>query len=243
MSEVASNKELWALVPASGIGSRMQSDRPKQYLTINNRTVLDLTLTRLLAVPGLYGIMLVLSEDDDYWSLSQFASHPKIHTAVGGGERFHSVLNGLKALQSLASDQAWIMVHDAARPCVRVSDIENLIGSATQADGGLLGIPAKDTVKQVNTGQSQDGLHRVNSTVDRSKIWLAYTPQMFRLGQLRHAIEQSIEKQSMITDDASAMEMAGFEPIMVEGASDNIKITHPQDLSLAEWYLTKQVSN
>lgn len=228
------NKELWALVPASGVGSRMQSDRPKQYLTINHRTVLDLTLSRLLSVPGLHGIMLVLSEDDQYWSFSQFASHPKIHTAIGGAERFHSVLNGLNTLQEMASEQAWVMVHDAARPCVRVSDIEDLIDYAVKGDGGLLGIPAKDTVKRVDKNK------QVNRTLDRSQIWLAYTPQMFRLGQLRQAIEASIKQGSMITDDASAMEMAGFSPVMVEGATDNIKITHPQDLSLAEWYLAKQ---
>ncbi|GLQ31157.1 2-C-methyl-D-erythritol 4-phosphate cytidylyltransferase [Litoribrevibacter albus] len=228
------NKELWALVPASGVGSRMKADRPKQYLTLNNRTVLDLTLHRLLSVPNLSGIMLVLSDEDEYWPSSQYASHPKVHCAVGGLERFHSVLNGLYELTEIAADDAWVMVHDAARPCVRVSDIEKLFDLASQLDGGLLGIPAKDTVKQVNL-QAE-----VSHTLDRSKIWLAYTPQMFRLGQLRDAIEQAISKKIQITDDASAMELAGFSPLMVEGATDNIKITHPEDLSLAEWFLTQQ---
>lgn len=230
------NKQLWALVPASGIGSRMNADRPKQYLPVKNSTVLDLTLQRLLSVPNLTGIMVVLSDDDEYWPTSQYVNHPKICRAVGGKERFQSVLNGLHALADQAPDNAWVMVHDAARPCVRVADIEKLFDLASQVDGGLLGIPAKDTVKQVNS-QTE-----VAHTLDRSRIWLAYTPQMFRLGQLRDAIEQAISKKIQITDDASAMELAGFAPLMVEGASDNIKITHPEDLSLAEWYLTKQMS-
>lgn len=230
------NQEVWALVPASGIGSRMKADRPKQYLTIKNRTVLDLTLARLLSVPGLSGVMVVLSDEDAFWPASTFANHPKIHTTAGGLERFHSVLNGLYALDELITNDAWVMVHDAARPCVRVSDIEALIDQSTQCDGGLLGIPAKDTVKQVSAQR------QVTCTLERSDIWLAYTPQMFRHEQLKHAIEQAIECKKMITDDASAMELAGFSTLMVEGASDNIKITHPEDLSLAEWYLTKQMA-
>jgi len=229
-------EELWALVPASGVGSRMKSDRPKQYLQIHNRYILDHTLFRLLSVPNLTGIMLVLSDDDPFWPRSNFANHPKVHTAIGGMERFNSVLNGLYELEGIASDEAWIMVHDAARPCVRVSDIETLIDVSKRHDGGLLGLPAKDTIKLVGAER------KVKTTVDRSRIWMAFTPQMFRVGQLRSAIEQAIEKKEMITDDASAMELAGYEPVMVEGAADNIKITHPEDLVLAQWYLEQQRS-
>lgn len=229
-------EELWALVPASGIGSRMKSDRPKQYLQIHNRYILDHTLSRLLSVPNLTGIMLVLSDDDPFWPRSNFANHPKVHTATGGLERFNSVLNGLHELEGVASDEAWVMVHDAARPCVRVSDIEHLIDLSKTCDGGLLGLPAKDTIKLVTSD------NKVKTTIDRSKIWMAYTPQMFRIGQLRSAIEQAIQKKEMITDDASAMELAGYEPVMVEGAADNIKITHPEDLVLAQWYLEQQKS-
>jgi 2-C-methyl-D-erythritol 4-phosphate cytidylyltransferase len=230
-------KALWALVPASGVGSRMEADRPKQYLTIYNRFILDLTISRLLSVPELSGVMVVLAEEDAYWSASIYANHPKVYTAIGGNERFHSVLNGLNALDELADEDSWVMVHDAARPCVRVSDIESLLSQIKDSDGGLLGVPAKDTVKR-SMGMKYS--NQVKSTLDRSTIWLAYTPQVFQQASLKEAIKFSIENGYSITDDASAMELAGYNPLLVEGARDNIKITHPEDLALAEWYLERQ---
>lgn len=225
---------IWALVPASGVGRRMLAERPKQYLELNGRFILDHTLERLLSIPELSGVILVLSDDDRYWSCSDYYNHPKIQIASGGDERFHSVINGLQLLDTLTNEDTWVMVHDAARPCVRLSDISNLMSSVMGHDGGLLGIPAKDTIKRVSADAS------VQSTIDRSKIWMAHTPQMFRSNELRLSLNQANEQGAMVTDDASAMELAGYRPLMVEGSADNIKITHPEDLALAGWYLEQQ---
>lgn len=229
-------EQIWALLPASGVGSRMQANCPKQYLKIQNEYILDITIQKMLSVSGLSGVMVVISADDAYWPSTQSYAHPSVYTATGGAERFHSVLNGLYALKEITSGQDWVMVHDAARPCVRVSDINKLISVASNNDGALLGVPAKDTIKQVGENITSG----VEKTLDRSKIWQAFTPQMFRIEVLISALEYAISSGFMVTDDASAMELSGHRPVMVEGASDNIKITQPQDLPLAEWLLTQQ---
>ena len=229
-------ERLWALVPASGVGSRMKADCPKQYLTIKSRFLIDITCSRLLEVPDISGVMVVLSVGDQYWPKTDASDHSQVFTSLGGAERFNSVLNGLYDLRAMASEDDWVMVHDAARPCVRVSDVEKLIAVAKVSCGALLGVPAKDTIKQVRGSTNTE----VELTVERSRIWQAFTPQMFRIGQLIAALEDAINAGSCVTDDASAMELAGFNPRMVEGATDNIKVTQPQDLLLAEWLLDQQ---
>jgi 2-C-methyl-D-erythritol 4-phosphate cytidylyltransferase len=150
----------------------------------------------------------------------------------GGAERCHSVLNGLDMLAGKAAPDDWVLVHDAARPCVRRDDIRALISAVSaDSDGGLLGVPVADTMKRVTA----DG--RVAATVDRGGLWHALTPQMFRLEPLRAAMLQAITSHSLVTDEASAMELAGYRPLMVQGHRDNIKITLPADLALAAFYL------
>lgn len=223
----------WAIVPAAGSGRRMGATQPKQYLQLGDRTVLEHTLDKLLAVEGLAGVVLVVAPDDSDWQAirPRYADRP-VDVVDGGAERCDSVLNGLDALAGKADPGDWVLVHDAARPCVRRDDIQALITRVTaDSDGGLLGIPVADTMKRV----AADG--RVAATVERGGLWHALTPQMFRLGTLRTALRQAVAARSLITDEASAMELAGYRPLMVQGHRDNIKITLPSDLELAAFYL------
>ncbi len=201
------------------------------------KTVIEHTLARLTTHSKIEGVVVALGENDSYWPELNFQHADKITTTLGGAERCHSVLNGLTALQALADDNDWVMVHDAARPCLHPDDIDNLIASlADHPVGGLLGLPVTDTMKRTQ----DDG--DIIETVSREKLWRAMTPQMFRLAALRKALEKAIADDYLVTDDASAMEHSGQMPLMVEGHSDNIKITHPADLKMAEFYLHLQAS-
>jgi 2-C-methyl-D-erythritol 4-phosphate cytidylyltransferase len=233
------NPRFWAIVPAAGAGTRMGADIPKQYLTLGDRTVLEHTLDTLLSCQQLSGVILVLSHTDERWSeIAPRYSGQALETAGGGAERCHSVLNGLNHLAFRATDDDWVLVHDAARPCVRAEDIEHLMNTLKGgSDGGLLGVPVADTMKRVDEELS------ISATVDREGLWHAYTPQMFRAGILRAALQQAIDNGQQVTDEANAMELAGFRPRMVQGARDNIKITVPSDLPLAAFYLQSRPSS
>lgn len=216
----------WLVIPAAGIGARMAADRPKQYLQVAGRSILEHTLQRFLDHPALRGVVVSLAADDPYWSVLAVASDPRIRRAAGGRERADSVLAGLETLKNEgAADDDWVLVHDAARPNLAQEDLQRLLDSlADDPVGGLLAVPARDTLKRAGA----DG--RVQETVDRSVIWQAYTPQMFRLGALRQALAQALRAQVAITDEASAMEWAGLAPRLVEGRADNLKVTRPEDL-------------
>ena len=212
--------QLWAIVPAAGAGSRMNSDTPKQYLTIGDKTVIEHTLQRLAAVDGLSGIVVALSAADDRWPALRALPDTRIETVAGGAERHLSVYNALCHLGRFAVEQDWVLVHDAARPCVRVDDINKLIVQVRDHEqGGLLASPVRDTMKRC------DSSGHVAQTVDREGLWHALTPQMFRLGELTMALKSAIDNNQNVTDDASAMELAGFRPLLVAGHADNIKIT------------------
>lgn len=231
-----SRNQHWVIIPAAGMGKRMRTDIPKQYLPLAGRTVLEHTLHRLASHPAIAEIVVVIAEGDDYWSKLHLDWVAKPVTAViGGDERCHSVLNGLHALSQRAEGDDWVLVHDAARPCVRPADIDLLIVQCKDTQGGLLAMPVRDTMKQTDTNQS------VTNTIDRSNLWHALTPQMFPFEKLKHALENAISNNQLITDEAMAMESAGFSPRLVEGHADNIKITRPEDLALAAFYLQQQV--
>jgi len=230
-----STERYWAVVPAAGSGKRMNADRPKQYLPLQGCTVIESTLERLATFPGMSGVVVAVSTDDPYWSAVQLDSSCPVFRAEGGNERCHSVLNALRFLAAIADEQDWVLVHDAARPCLRHTDITRLIAAVKGGDGGLLGLPVADTLKYCNSH------NQVERTVSRDHLWRALTPQMFRLGPLRDALNEAIENACYVTDEASAMERKGIRPLMVEGAADNIKITHPQDLRLAEIFLQAQM--
>ncbi len=225
--------KIWAVVPAAGVGKRMQADRPKQYLPLVGKTVLEQTINRLLQADVFSAIAVAISKEDPYWPELECSKHKKVVTAAGGKERADSVLSALKSLTERASDNDWVLVHDAARPCLTSADIHYLIGSLKDdAVGGILALSSHDTLKNV------EGIN-ITETIDRSVIWRVLTPQMFRYGMLKSALEAA-EGNSVITDEASALEMQGLQPKIVEGRPDNIKITRPEDLALAQFYMEQQ---
>ena len=224
----------WAVVPAAGIGRRMGASIPKQYLMLGDRRVIDHALAVLLGHTALRGVVVALSPDDTWWQDTAYSDHPRVHRVAGGAERGHSVLNALSYLSQLARPDDWVLVHDAARPCVRAEDIDRLLAVSGKHCGGLLAHPIHDTVKQADAGR------RVAGTLPRETLWRAFTPQMFRLGPLRLALADALERGALVTDEASAMERAGCSPVLVEGHSDNIKITRPEDIELAAFYLERQ---
>ena len=219
----------WLVIPAAGVGARMQADRPKQYLTVQGKTLLELTLAVFLGHPALQGIVVCIGADDPYWPTLPCAQHPKITAVNGGAERADSVLAGLRYLQQQGiAAEHWVLVHDAARPNLQQDDLNHLLTQlADDAVGGLLALPARDTLKQVGA----DG--RVQCTLDRSRVWQALTPQMFRLAPLSAALQVGLQRGDSITDEASAMEHAGLSPRLVAGRGDNIKVTQPEDL---QWF-------
>lgn len=238
MNANVENKKFWAVIPAAGVGSRMQADRPKQYLQLHDKTVLEHSLQRLLDHPSISGAVISLDANDAYWQDINFKHEKPLMVVDGGKERCDSVLNALHGLKKElnASQDVWVLVHDAARPCVRRNDLTKLIEMAsTEDDGGLLACPVRDTIKKQKQGSAN-----VDVTVDRSGLWHALTPQMFKLELLINALEKAASQKQHVTDDASAMELAGYHPKLVEGHEDNLKITRPFDLSLAELYIQNQ---
>ena len=220
----------WAIVPAAGIGRRMEADKPKQYLSLAGSTVIEHSLRCLQQVSVFEKIAVCIAEHDTYWA--ELAIAQSVLQVQGGSERCFSVLNGLRALSAYAQADDWILVHDAARPCVRVTDIQALIEQVSQHPvGGLLATAVRDTMKRADEQQ------QVAETVPRTDMWLALTPQMFRFQALKQALESALAHNILVTDEAQAMERQGKQPLLVAGHADNIKITHPQDLALAEVFL------
>ncbi|AMK77945.1 MULTISPECIES: 2-C-methyl-D-erythritol 4-phosphate cytidylyltransferase [Methylomonas] len=223
----------WAVVPAAGVGKRMQADRPKQYLPLAGKTVIEHTLNRLLQSGAFQAVAVAISLEDPYWPELDVSKHPNVITAPGGKERADSVLSALKSLQGQAAEDDWVLVHDAARPCLTASDIHLQIETLkNDAVGGILALSSHDTLKHV------DG-DTITATIDRKHVWRALTPQMFKYGMLRDALQQT-EGNPAVTDEASALELLGFQPKIVEGRPDNIKITRPEDLALAQFYMEQQ---
>lgn len=231
------NPELWLIVPAAGIGQRMNAECPKQYLKIADRLILDITLSRLLHNAPFKGCMVPLSAQDHWWPDSESHRDDRIQTCTGGKERADSVLSALNALSEQADDSDWVLVHDAARPCLDAHDLSNLIDTLFEHPvGGLLAAPVADTLKLAGDGVPPE----VEQTVDRRRLWRALTPQMFRFGALRAALESCLKNGHVVTDESSAMEFSGNMPVLVEGRADNLKITVPSDLALAEFILSRQ---
>ncbi len=232
---MTTDSHYWAVIPAAGVGMRMQTEVPKQYLNINHKTILEHTLERFCSHPKIEGVVVAISRSDNVWTTLSISSHPKIIVAEGGVERCHSVMNGLQVLSDKANSNDWVLVHDAARPCVRKLDIDRLIDSLDGHNvGGLLGLPVKDTMKRV------DDSCTVQETIEREGLWHALTPQMFRLNVLIGSLENALSKNLLVTDEAQAIELNGLQPMLVEGHPDNIKITRDSDLALAELYLSQQ---
>jgi 2-C-methyl-D-erythritol 4-phosphate cytidylyltransferase len=225
----------WAIVPAAGQGSRFGAARPKQYMPLLERPLLSWTLAGLLAEPRIDGIVVALAPGDSHWQAVPEFQDPRVRRCTGGLRREHSVALGLEALDSDSRDTDWALVHDAARPCLRRSDLDLLFGTlAADAGGGLLAVAVSDTLKR------DDGEQRVGETVARDRLWRALTPQMFRYGLLRRALRLCLERDRAVTDEASAIESLGLRPRLVRGRADNIKVTNPEDAALAEAILRSE---
>lgn len=218
------------IMPAAGIGKRMGSAVPKQYLKIFDQTVLEYTVKTLLASPYCNRVIVAIRRDDPYFCTLPVASHPKVKIVEGGEERVNSVLNALAE-----AGTEWVLVHDAARPCLSQHDLTRLIEESTRKDGGILGCAVRDTMKRTNQ------LLEIQKTEDRSLMFHALTPQLFRREQLIDSINRALSEGVAVTDESSAMEFAGFKPLLVEGRSDNIKITQPADLKLAEFIINSMI--
>jgi 2-C-methyl-D-erythritol 4-phosphate cytidylyltransferase len=237
---LANDAGYWALVPAAGSGRRMGADVPKQYLPLSGLPVLAHTLIRLAGFPGLRGIVVGLAPDDPYWPQveAQVANLPvPLHVCEGGAERADTVINALRHLRAEADAGDWVLVHDAARPCVRHEDIHKLIEAAADGeDGAILALPVSDTIKRC------DPLGWIESTVDRSTLWRALTPQLFPMEPLLEALEAAQADGVVVTDEAMAIERSGRRPRCVPAHADNIKITYNEDLALADFYLAEQAA-
>ena len=225
----------WAVIPAAGGGTRMGSGRPKQYLPLRERALLEWSLAPFLQTDWIDGVVLVLARNDTEYARLPIARHPKIVVTLGGAARAESVQAGLEAVaeRSRGFKEVFVLVHDAARPCLQTADIERLCEEADDQHGGILALPMTDTLKRAKQ-------NKIAETVDRAFYWRAQTPQLFRLDLLREALAECAERGLAVTDEASAMERAGYRPRLVRGHESNIKVTYPEDLRLAEFWLAQQ---
>ncbi|PLR48105.1 2-C-methyl-D-erythritol 4-phosphate cytidylyltransferase [Chimaeribacter arupi] len=230
MNNAGSLPEIIAVVPAAGIGSRMQAQCPKQYLTIGHQTLIEHAITALLRHPRINRVIVAVSPQDTHFRQLPIAADRRINVVSGGSERADSVLAGLEC----AGDAQWVLVHDAARPCLHQDDLARLLAiTATSKVGGILAAPVRDTMKR-----AEAGVAAVAHTVDRQNLWHALTPQLFPLALLKACLSRALREGATITDEASALEYCGYHPQLVTGRADNIKVTQPEDLALAAFYLS-----
>jgi len=216
----------WAVVVAAGRGQRFGGEVPKQYASLLGRPVLSWSLGALLAEPSIDGVVVALARGDRRWRRIVESRDPRVSTCAGGERREQS---------NRAQDSDWVLVHDAARPCLRRDDLVGLI-DATRDDpvGGLLAVPVADTLK------ADDGHGRSARTAPRELLWRALTPQMFRYGLLKRALALCIDRERSVTDEASAIEALGLRPLLVRGRADNIKLTNAEDRGIAEAILRQR---
>lgn len=220
-------ERIWIVVPAAGASRRLARHVPKQHLEIAGRTLLEHALVPLLDHPSVAGGVVVLAPGDEAFGRLPQAMRDRLAVAPGGRERCHSVRAGLAALAEAATDD-WVLVHDAARPCLPAEDLERLVTACAEDPvGGLLAVPVADTLKRAASDS------RVGSTAPRDGLWRALTPQMFRFATLARALDEAIAAGHAPDDEATAIERLGLQPRLVEGSPINIKVTHPADLEFA----------
>ncbi len=234
---MSNNNRLWVVIPAAGIGKRMGVDIPKQYITVCDKAIIEHTVEKFTSRNDLQGILVALSNSDQHWSTLELSKNNKITTVTGGEERYKSVYNALCSLKNKADDDDWILVHDAVRPCITTSEIDQFIADLDHLNGigGILALPCFETMKKANTN------HEIEETIDRKFIWHAQTPQMFRYKKLFLAIEKIMNENIFITDEAMAMELAGYKPVLIQGTHSNIKITDQNDLKYLESFLRQEI--
>ena len=234
VNDVNGSVNKWVVIPAAGSGQRMKSSIPKQYLKINNKTVLEHTLSVFTERDDIAGVIVCLAPNDKFGVNLAAFSNPKLSHVMGSDSRAKSVSNGLQALSGIAKEDDWVLVHDAARPCLSASALQRLFNELEGDEvGGILALQAKDTLKL----ELKNASSKIDKTLDRSAIWQAQTPQMFRYKLLKDALHSALEHNIEITDEASALEQAGYQPRLIEGEVRNQKITQPEDLEMAGFFL------
>lgn len=229
---------VWAIVPAAGIGERMASDCPKQYLELGGRSILEHALRRLAGHPRVRGVLPVIREGDPFWPgvCRRLGDLARLLPEVpGGASRQDSVGQGIAGLEPLAPDDL-VLIHDAVRPCLGEAEIDAVIDAAREGHGSILAVPVADTLKRVTDDR------RIEATVDRSQLWRAQTPQVFPAGPLKAALDRARQREWPATDEASIMEAAGYTVRIAPGREDNLKITRPEDLSIARAVLESRWS-
>lgn len=219
----------WLVMPAAGGGQRFGGSTPKQYLPLAGRTLIEHALAPFLADARCEGICIALAAADEHFAALPLADD-RITTVTGGSERAASVLAALDAVA--ATDTDWVMVHDAARPCVSREEIDALMRAAQAGGGALLAVPVADTLKSATDSD------RVAATLPRAGVWRALTPQMFRAGRLRTALRQAQVERRVPTDESQALEWLGEPPVLARGSALNVKVTEPADLTLAHAILS-----
>ncbi|WP_150621611.1 2-C-methyl-D-erythritol 4-phosphate cytidylyltransferase [Pandoraea horticolens] len=230
---------LFAVIPCAGAGVRAGADVPKQYRSVGGRAMLHYALAAFDACSEFAQTVLVLAPDDDHFDGRRFGTLRFAVRRCGGPSRHASVLGGLQALTEFgAQDSDWVLVHDAARPGITPALIRALV-EALRDDpvGGILALPVADTLKREQAPAEKGGLAAVQTTESRDGLWQAQTPQMFRLGMLRQALEDALASGAEVTDEASAIERIGLTPKLVRGSLRNFKVTYPEDFALAEAFL------
>ena len=230
-----STPQVHVLIPAAGQGTRFGGVMLKQYLPVCGKPVLAHSIRVFQFHPLVSSITVVLAEDDQWFESAVGLLAATVKTVIGGDTRAQSVRNGLRYIAENYSETDWVLVHDAARPCLSASRLEKFLEQGLEsADGAILAMPVGDTLKRA--GDSQE----IVSTVDRSELWAAQTPQLFHVGALAEAIDAAQNAGCELTDEASAMEFVGVRPLLVKGSSANIKITHSSDLAIAEALLARK---
>ncbi|MCG6200392.1 2-C-methyl-D-erythritol 4-phosphate cytidylyltransferase [Psychromonas antarctica] len=227
-----SKLNLVAVIAAAGLGKRVAAEIPKQYLSLLGKTIIEHSMAPFLNHPDITKVVISIAKNDRWFTQLSVAKHPKVELVEGGLTRVDSVLSALNVIDECA----YVLVHDAARPCISRTDIDKLIASVTfSKQGAILASRVRDTMKR------SDLRGQIIATVDRENLWHALTPQMFENKVLLKAISQ-IDDPQMITDEASAMEMSGLPVTIIEGRSDNLKVTRQEDLQLAELYLSQKIN-
>jgi 2-C-methyl-D-erythritol 4-phosphate cytidylyltransferase len=224
-----------ALIPAAGHSVRFGGTTLKQYAHLMGQPVIAHSIEAVSRHPAVVAVTVALASDDGIYEELVAPGYPSVHTVMGGASRAHSVMNGLQSI--LARDPAceWVLVHDAARPCLPVDALRRLLAAGLASPhGAILAVPVSDTLKRA------DAAGCIESTVDRERFWAAQTPQLLRLRELADCLGDALAAGESPTDDAAALERAGLHPLLVEGPRSNIKITGPEDLALAEFILQRQ---
>jgi len=224
-----------ALIPAAGHSVRFGGTTLKQYAHLMGQPVIAHSIEAVLRHPAVGSVTVALAADDGIYDELVRPIYPSVRTVMGGKSRAQTVMNGLNAIRERGPDYEWVLVHDAARPCLAVEALRRLVAAGLNSDNGaILAVPVSDTLKLA------DDAGRIESTVDRARCWAAQTPQLFRLRELAANLQAALEAGESPTDDAAAMERSGIHPLLVEGPRSNIKITGPEDLALAEFILQRQ---